>query len=104
MCFAFQCTREGFFQKIKDEEGEGCNIFGSLEVNRIAGNFHFVAGKSFQQSNLHFNDLVFQTDSYNVRDISCFFPINIENGILTSVLLYPFLFSLVLPSFKPYGA
>ncbi|XP_021899907.1 endoplasmic reticulum-Golgi intermediate compartment protein 3-like [Carica papaya] len=61
-----QCTREGFFQKIKDEEGEGCNIFGSLEVNRIAGNFHFVAGKSFQQSNLHFNDLVFQTDSYNI--------------------------------------
>ncbi|KAJ6942135.1 endoplasmic reticulum-Golgi intermediate compartment protein 3-like isoform X2 [Populus alba x Populus x berolinensis] len=35
-----QCKREGFIQMIKDEEGEGCNINGSLEIshriNRLA--------------------------------------------------------------------
>ncbi|KAJ4844114.1 hypothetical protein Tsubulata_045374 [Turnera subulata] len=62
-----QCKREGFVQKIKDEEGEGCNINGSLEVNKVAGNFHFVPGKSFHQSNLQFLGLLdLQTDQYNI--------------------------------------
>jgi hypothetical protein len=64
----FQCKREGFIQKIKDEEGEGCNIHGSLEVNKVAGKFDFALGKSFQQSNVHGHDLLaFQQGSYNVR-------------------------------------
>lgn len=62
----FQCKREGFFQKIKDEDGEGCNIEGSLEVNKVAGNFYFVPGKSLYQSNIH-GLLALQKDSYNVR-------------------------------------
>ncbi|XP_026434448.1 endoplasmic reticulum-Golgi intermediate compartment protein 3-like [Papaver somniferum] len=62
-----QCKREGFFQQIKDEEGEGCNIYGFLEVNKVAGNFHFAPGKSFHQSNVHVQDLLaFQKDSYNI--------------------------------------
>ncbi|XP_031116717.1 uncharacterized protein LOC116020381 [Ipomoea triloba] len=47
-----KCKRECFIQKIKDEEGEGCNIHGSLEVNKVAGNFHFSPGKSFHHSNV----------------------------------------------------
>lgn len=59
--------REGFVQKIKDEEGEGCNIHGSLEVNKVAGNFHFALGKSFHQSNVHLHELLaFQNNVYNV--------------------------------------
>ncbi|KAI3930657.1 hypothetical protein MKX01_037103 [Papaver californicum] len=62
-----QCKREGFFQQIKDEEGEGCNIYGFLEVNKVAGNFHFAPGKSFHQSNVHVQDLLaFQKDSFNI--------------------------------------
>ncbi|XP_058096761.1 uncharacterized protein LOC131242253 isoform X1 [Magnolia sinica] len=62
-----QCKREGFLQRIKDEEGEGCNIYGFLEVNKVAGNFHFAPGKSFQQSNIHVHDLLaFQKDSFNI--------------------------------------
>ncbi|KAM7478958.1 hypothetical protein LguiA_027171 [Lonicera macranthoides] len=62
-----QCKREGFIQKIKEEEGEGCNIYGSLEVNKVAGNFHFAPGKSFHQSNVHVQDLLtFQMDNYNI--------------------------------------
>ncbi|XP_038681806.1 endoplasmic reticulum-Golgi intermediate compartment protein 3-like [Tripterygium wilfordii] len=53
-----QCKREGFIQKVKDEEGEGCNIVGSLEVNKVAGNFHFSPGKSFQHAPVHLYDLL----------------------------------------------
>lgn len=62
-----QCKREGFLQKIKEEDGEGCNIHGFLEVNKVAGNFHFAPGKSFHQANVHVHDLlVFEKDSFNV--------------------------------------
>ncbi|CAI0446163.1 unnamed protein product [Linum tenue] len=63
-----QCKREGFLQRIKEEEGEGCNVYGFLEVNKVAGNFHFAPGKSFQQSGVHVHDLLaFQKDTFNVR-------------------------------------
>ncbi|WOL06418.1 endoplasmic reticulum-Golgi intermediate compartment protein 3-like [Canna indica] len=62
-----QCKREGFLQRIKDEDGEGCNIYGFLEVKKVAGNFHFAPGKSFQQSNMHVHDLLpFQKESFNI--------------------------------------
>jgi hypothetical protein len=62
-----QCKREGFLQKIKEEDGEGCNVYGHLEVNKVAGNFHFAPGNSFQQLNMFFFDfLEFQVDSFNV--------------------------------------
>ncbi|KAH0876159.1 hypothetical protein HID58_073521 [Brassica napus] len=51
----------------QEEEGEGCNIFGFLEVNKVAGSFHFVPGKTFRHSGFHLQDLlVFQGDSYNI--------------------------------------
>lgn len=66
--WVIQCKREGFLQRIKEEEGEGCNIYGFLEVNKVAGNFHFAPGKSFHQSGVHVHDiLAFQRDSFNVR-------------------------------------
>ncbi|KAJ8768126.1 hypothetical protein K2173_021066 [Erythroxylum novogranatense] len=62
-----QCKREGFIQKIKEEEGEGCSIYGALEVNKVAGNFHFIPGKSFHHSHFQVHDLLaLQKDSYNV--------------------------------------
>lgn len=65
-----QCKREGFVQKIKDEEGEGCNIHGSLEVNKVAGNFHLVPGKSFYHANVLLHDMLsFQQDNYNISHV-----------------------------------
>ncbi|GJW22481.1 endoplasmic reticulum-Golgi intermediate compartment protein 3-like protein [Tanacetum coccineum] len=62
-----QCKREGFLQSIKDEAGEGCNIYGFLDVNKVAGNFHFAPGKSFRESNIHVHDLAaFHKDSFNI--------------------------------------
>ncbi|KMZ68986.1 putative Endoplasmic reticulum-Golgi intermediate compartment protein,putative [Zostera marina] len=55
---AESCKREGFLQRIKDEEGEGCNVYGFLEMNKVGGNFYFVPGKSFQQSNMHISHIV----------------------------------------------
>ncbi|GAB2219435.1 hypothetical protein Droror1_Dr00007070 [Drosera rotundifolia] len=62
-----QCEREGFFKKLQDEDGEGCNIHGSLQVNKVAGNFHFASGKSFHQTDAFLNDLiVFKREDYNI--------------------------------------
>lgn len=66
--FCWQCKREGFMEHIKEQEGEGCQIYGFLEVNKVAGNFHFAPGKSFQQAGMHVHDLMpFQDMKFNVR-------------------------------------
>jgi len=42
-------------------------VYGTLEANKVAGNFHFAPGKSFQQANMHVHDLMaFGKDSFNV--------------------------------------
>lgn len=62
-----QCKREGFIEKVKEEVGEGCNIVGFLEVNKVAGSFHFAPAKSFYQSNIHLFDLMaIQMENSNI--------------------------------------
>jgi hypothetical protein len=43
-----QCNTEGFSKNLAEAAGEGCQIYGYLLVNKVAGNFHFSPGKSFQ--------------------------------------------------------
>ncbi|XP_012945396.1 endoplasmic reticulum-Golgi intermediate compartment protein 3 [Aplysia californica] len=52
-----QCKREGWAQKMEAVKNEGCKLFGYLEVNKVAGNFHLAPGKSFQQKHVHVHDL-----------------------------------------------
>ncbi|XP_030829570.1 endoplasmic reticulum-Golgi intermediate compartment protein 3 [Strongylocentrotus purpuratus] len=52
-----QCKREGFSEKMQSQKEEGCELYGYLEVNKVAGNFHFAPGKSFQQHHVHVHDL-----------------------------------------------
>ena len=62
-----QCKREGFVERVREEQGEGCNIHGSLEVNKVAGNFHFAPGKSFiNHISILIDLLSLQTESYNI--------------------------------------
>ncbi|XP_022105808.1 endoplasmic reticulum-Golgi intermediate compartment protein 3-like [Acanthaster planci] len=62
-----QCNREGWSDKIDAQKGEGCQLFGYLEVNKVAGNFHFAPGKSFQQHHVHVHDLQpFIGDKFNM--------------------------------------
>lgn len=65
-----QCKAEGYLQQIREQEGEGCNVYGILEVNKVAGNFHFAPGKSFQQAHMHVHDLMpFQDKKFNVSHV-----------------------------------
>jgi len=52
-----QCVREGFEDKIKSQKDEACRMYGYLLVNKVAGNFHFAPGKSFQQNQQHVHDM-----------------------------------------------
>mmetsp|Transcript_19554 Transcript_19554/g.27284 ORF Transcript_19554/g.27284 Transcript_19554/m.27284 type:complete len:383 (-) Transcript_19554:58-1206(-) len=52
-----QCKREGYSQRLQEQAGEGCQVYGYLLVNKVAGNFHFAPGKSFQQHHMHVHDL-----------------------------------------------
>ncbi|XP_025092311.1 endoplasmic reticulum-Golgi intermediate compartment protein 3-like isoform X3 [Pomacea canaliculata] len=52
-----QCKREGWSESMQAQKNEGCQAFGYLEVNKVAGNFHFAPGKSFQQHHVHVHDL-----------------------------------------------
>ncbi|KAM4622555.1 endoplasmic reticulum-Golgi intermediate compartment protein 3 [Discoglossus pictus] len=62
-----QCKREGFSEKMQEQKNEGCQLHGFLEVNKVAGNFHFAPGKSFQQSHVHVHDLQsFGLDNINM--------------------------------------
>jgi endoplasmic reticulum-Golgi intermediate compartment protein 3 len=61
-----QCKREGFVQRVKDEQGEGCNIHGFVDVNKVAGNFHFAPGKGLPQFNFLQELFNIQAENYNV--------------------------------------
>eukprot|EP00005_Dracoamoeba_jomungandri_P006454 CAMPEP_0174261658 /NCGR_PEP_ID=MMETSP0439-20130205/11738_1 /TAXON_ID=0 /ORGANISM="Stereomyxa ramosa, Strain Chinc5" /LENGTH=381 /DNA_ID=CAMNT_0015346171 /DNA_START=61 /DNA_END=1206 /DNA_ORIENTATION=- len=65
-----QCTREGFTKKLEEAKGEGCQVYGYLLVNKVAGNFHFAPGKSFQSHHNHVHDLQpFNMDIFNISHI-----------------------------------
>jgi hypothetical protein len=69
----FQCRREGFVQRLRDEQGEGCNIHGFVDVNKVAGNFHFAPGKSFDLSFNFLQDLLnIQPETYNASKFTFF--------------------------------
>ncbi|KAJ1907227.1 ER-derived vesicles protein erv46 [Coemansia sp. IMI 209127] len=45
-----QCVREGYVTHIKEQAGEGCRMRGFIEVNRISGSFHVLAGESIKHA------------------------------------------------------
>lgn len=65
------------FEQCKDEKKlesqfakkafeEGCNIFGSLEVNRMGGSFHIAPGRSFSINHIHVHDVQpFSSSKFN---------------------------------------
>ncbi|KAK9467614.1 endoplasmic reticulum vesicle transporter-domain-containing protein [Lipomyces arxii] len=72
-----QCERENYPERIQAVQHEGCNVAGSLFVNKVVGNFHFAPGKSFTSPNMHVHDLniyeqseVLHTFSHNIKHLS----------------------------------
>ena len=52
-----QCKAEGYTENLDEQKGEGCHIYGDMEINKVAGNIHFAPGHSFQQGAMHMHDL-----------------------------------------------
>eukprot|EP00002_Diphylleia_rotans_P005152 TRINITY_DN1426_c0_g1_i1.p1 TRINITY_DN1426_c0_g1~~TRINITY_DN1426_c0_g1_i1.p1 ORF type:complete len:373 (+),score=80.16 TRINITY_DN1426_c0_g1_i1:46-1164(+) len=52
-----QCVAENFVRSLESQAGEGCNIFGQLEVSKVTGNFHIAPGRSFVSNGAHIHDL-----------------------------------------------
>ena len=52
-----QCATEGWKQNFDSQANEGCVVQGYLEVSKVAGNFHFAPGHSYQQQSVHVHDL-----------------------------------------------
>jgi len=50
-----QCKGEAEKESMSQEEG--CQAYGHLLVNKVAGNFHFAPGKSFVAHHVHIHDL-----------------------------------------------
>lgn len=59
---------EGWSDKIKDQQDEGCNIAGQVHVNKVIGNFHLSPGRSFQANAMHVHDLVPYLQAGNKHD------------------------------------
>ncbi|KAI6645748.1 Endoplasmic reticulum-Golgi intermediate compartment protein 3-like [Oopsacas minuta] len=52
-----QCANEGWKDHFDSQSKEGCIVQGFLEVSKVAGNFHFAPGHSYQQQSVHVHDL-----------------------------------------------
>ena len=53
-----QCIAEGWTEKIKTQNKEGCRVEGKLHVNKVVGSFHLSPGRAFQSNSMHYHDLV----------------------------------------------
>lgn len=52
-----QCKDEKYSEKIKEAFTQGCQIYGTLIVNRVSGSFHIAPGKSFSINHVHVHDV-----------------------------------------------
>jgi hypothetical protein len=54
-----QCVKDNYIQDLAEQSKakEGCNMHGTIEVQKVAGNFHFGVGRNFHQASLHVHDL-----------------------------------------------
>jgi hypothetical protein len=65
-----QCSREGFVDAIEQQRGEGCKVYGYIEVPRVAGNFHFAPGSGFRHAHNTVADLFgFTLKKWNVSHV-----------------------------------
>ncbi|AFR97842.1 COPII-coated vesicle component Erv46 [Cryptococcus neoformans] len=53
-----QCVEEGWMDKMKEQNEEGCRIDGHIRVNKVIGNLHFSPGRSFQNNMMQMLELV----------------------------------------------
>jgi len=82
-----QCKREHWKDAFVEQEKEGCQVYGYVEVSKVAGNFHIAPGRSFQQNHIHVHDMqAFGSKRFNVsheiRSLSFGVPLpNVQNPL-----------------------
>lgn len=52
-----QCKDERIDEKLKEAFKQGCQIYGTIVVNRVSGSFHIAPGKSFSINHVHVHDV-----------------------------------------------
>ncbi|XP_018330661.1 endoplasmic reticulum-Golgi intermediate compartment protein 3 [Agrilus planipennis] len=52
-----QCKGENASEVTKEALNEGCQIYGTLVVNRVAGRFHIAPGSSFSINHIHVHNI-----------------------------------------------
>ncbi|KJH46807.1 hypothetical protein DICVIV_07133 [Dictyocaulus viviparus] len=51
-----QCKEDSWVEKLKSFKGEGCQVYGKLQVAKVAGNFHFAPGDAHRIMRAHIHD------------------------------------------------
>lgn len=65
-----QCQNEKYADKLKNAFSEGCQIYGTLTVNRVGGSFHIAPGQSFSINHVHVHDVQpFASTSFNTSHL-----------------------------------
>ncbi|KAI9265958.1 endoplasmic reticulum vesicle transporter-domain-containing protein [Sporodiniella umbellata] len=52
-----QCIREGWKEKAEQQAKEGCRMYGTIDVKKLRGNFHFSSGRPFKKGGSHIHDM-----------------------------------------------
>ena len=54
-----QCKDEHYKEQLAEQSHEGCNVAGTLHVNKVIGNFHLAPGRTIHtpQGDIHVHDL-----------------------------------------------
>jgi len=52
-----QCKSDLWLKTMKDHEGEGCRLYGKVQVAKVAGNFHIAPGHTLKEQHSHYHDL-----------------------------------------------
>ena len=87
-----QCNRDDNTVESKARVGEGCRLFGSMKVNRVAGNFHVALGKTFSRDGRVMHQFgPGDQFRYNASHIihRCFYIIIISYCFLHHYVAYP---------------
>ncbi|PAV79680.1 hypothetical protein WR25_08613 isoform A [Diploscapter pachys] len=52
-----QCKSDEYLKQYTEQKGEGCRVYGKVQVAKVAGNFHFAPGEPYRTHRSHVHDL-----------------------------------------------
>lgn len=77
-----QCAKDSVIAINAGTSEEGCNLYGFVEVPRVAGNIHFAPGRSFQHANAHVHDIMsFAVQRFNVSHTIKSFSVGVPHDV-----------------------